>query len=231
MEDNTFLQGVSIIEEVTQKNFSDKQLEIYKMMLNDIDDKKFMEGIKKLLQERVYSNLPQVAEIRQYCLGTKEEELESKITKAGHDIKRAINGVGTHTSIVFDNPIIHLVIRDVGGWSTLGKMKLTELEKFITWELPKLYKIYAGEKNKNIPLVLSGRAYNFDNPKNQISYFGDKETIDKWQSGYVKKYYDSLDYKNVKYLEDLNVKTEGLISYNGNKKVNTDKLLESMVVK
>lgn len=231
MTDKTFLQGISIIEEVTQKSFTDKQLEIYKMMLNEIEDIKFLEGIKSMLKSRVYSSLPQVAEIMQYCLGTKEEDLTIEITKAGYDIKKAISQIGTHKSVVFDNYIIHLVVRDLGGWSSLGKMKVDELDKIIKWELPNLYKVYKGEKNKNIPLLLNGRSFSWENKDNQISYFGDKEKIDKWHNGYLKKYSEQLDHKNQKFLEDLKINTAGLIGYNQPRKINTDKLLEGMIVK
>lgn len=41
-------------------------------------------------------------------------------------VERAVQAVGTYTSVVFDDALIHVVIDDMGGWTQLGKKQVDE---------------------------------------------------------------------------------------------------------
>lgn len=183
MQEITFSQGIYFIETVTGKKFTEDQINIYKKLLSDIPDDNFTTGINNMLRERVFSNLPMPAEIRQYCLGLKEDELQVKINLARTHIQKALSEVGTYNDVVFDDPVIHLCINAIGGWISLGTKPLKEFEDWLKWELPKLYKGFSGRKNHNIPLVLEGKA---GKDFKTLAYIGNKEKALKWTNAYTR---------------------------------------------
>ena len=199
MREEIFWEGIGMIEIVTNKQFTDNQAKAYKLLLDDIPEDKFVNGINIMLRERVFSNLPMPADIRKYCLETREEDLEIRVFQARNKILKAISSVGTYTTVAFDDPIIHLIIRDFGGWIKLGMKDMEELENLLKWEFPKLYKAYAGRKNNDIPLMLEGRS-----DDKTVKYIGDKERALKWITVYQAKTEQLEDKKQVKgVIEDL----------------------------
>ena len=106
MREEIFWEGIGMIEIVTNKQFTDNQAKAYKLLLDDIPEDKFVNGINVMLRERVFSNLPMPADIRKYCLETREEDLEIRIFQARNKILKAISSVGTYTTVAFDDPII-----------------------------------------------------------------------------------------------------------------------------
>lgn len=196
MDNIIFLQGVNLIEIVTQKKFTEQQLKVYKMLLSDITNEQFITGIQELLKTRVYTNIPSPAEIREYALETRDGDLNIRSIEAAEKIKKAISSVGTHQAVTFDDPVIHLVIRSIGGWAKLGTLKIEEFESLMKWEFQKLYKAYSTRKNGEIPLMLEGR-----NCNDEVKLIGDKGKIKKWQKAYnnmienKKEDYKSLENK------------------------------------
>ncbi len=185
MDEKVFIQGINLIETAIQKEFSKEQIKLYKMLLNDVEDKQFVEGIVKLLKERVYTNIPAAAEIREYCLDLKENDFQFKIAEARNSIKKAISQYGTYRNVCFDDPVIHAIIKSMGGWTKVCACDIEEFNDYLKWELPKLYKTYATRKIE-IDLFLTGIGY--DNEKqNKIYYIGDKEKIDRWHVKYLEK--------------------------------------------
>ena len=182
MREDIFWEGIKTIEAVLGKEFTDDQSRIYSMLLNDIPEENFINGINTMLRERVYSNLPMPADIRKYCLETREEDLDIRVAIARNKIKKAINSVGTYTTVIFDDPIIHLVIRDFGGWIKFGMTSMEEFENLLKWDFPKLYKAYATRKNADIPLLLEGKA-----DKKVIKYIGNEEKAKRWILSYQQK--------------------------------------------
>lgn len=211
MLDSTFLQGVELIQIITGKELSEKQVQAYRILLDDIQDQDFVLGINNMLRERVYSNFPMPAEIREYCLGTRKEDLDLRVAKAVTKIKKAIGSAGMYTTVAFDDPIIHLVIRDFGGWTKLCEKNLDEFENLLKWDLPKLYKAYASRKNAEIPTMLEGKGAD-----KTITYIGDKAKAQKWilaynnkQLGYDNKGVESrVEFEMVKNVNHLLLETE-----------------------
>lgn len=182
MTDIKFTEGIVLIETITGKAFSEPQLNAYRTLLDDIPDGLFVQGINIMLRERVFSNLPMPAEIRKFCLGTREEDLSIRISQAKNKLVNALDSIGTYNTVVFDDPVIHLIIRDLGGWIKLGKMNRDDYEKFLTFEFPKLYKGYAVRKNTDIPIMLKGISED-----KTITYIGNKEKAEKWVLSYTEK--------------------------------------------
>lgn len=182
MREDIFWEGIKTIEAVLGKEFTDDQSRIYSMLLNDIPEENFINGINTMLRERVYSNLPMPADIRKYCLETREEDLDIRVAAARNKIKKAMNSIGTYVTVAFDDPIIHLVIRDFGGWIKLGMTDMEEFENLLKWDLPRLYKAYATRKNADIPLMLEGKA-----DDKTVKYIGNEEKARRWILSYQQK--------------------------------------------
>lgn len=182
MREDIFWEGIKTIEAVLGKEFTDDQSRIYSMLLNDIPEENFINGINTMLRERVYSNLPMPADIRKYCLETREEDLDIRVATARNKIKKAMNSIGTYVTVAFDDPIIHLVIRDFGGWIKLGMTDMEEFENLLKWDLPRLYKAYATRKNADIPLMLEGKA-----DDKTVKYIGNEEKVKRWILSYQQK--------------------------------------------
>lgn len=206
MDLRIFMEGVALIETIHQATkgmnaaaFTEAQLKLYKMLLDDIPDELFIQGINIMLRERPYTSLPSPAEIRKFCLGTREEDLNIRIAQAKNKLTGALDSVGTYNTVVFDDPIIHLVVRDLGGWIKLGKMDRDDYEKFMTFEFPKLYKGYATRKNTDIPVMLPGISED-----KTVNYIGDKEKAQKWILSYSEKM-NSLENKTIQKLMNINV--------------------------
>lgn len=223
MQDKVFIQGISLIETAIQKEFSEDQIKLYRMLLEDIEEQQFINGIIRLLKERVYTNIPAAAEIREYCLELKETDFDFKIAEARNKIKKAISGCGSYRNICFDDPIIHAIIKSFGGWVKMCSSDIDEFNDFLKWELPKLYKTYSNRKIE-VDLFLTGIGYSQDK-KVEITYIGDKNTIDRWHNKYISKKENLLDYNEYKKAEQLGIKG---VAVSEDDKFSVNKMIEDM---
>ena len=178
MEEKVFRQGIYLIETITGKAFGKNQVEIYRTLLEDIPESKFITGINNMLRERVFSNLPMPAEIREYSLGLKEDEMMVRINRAKLLLNKGISKAGIYNDVVFEDPVIHLCIDSIGGWINSSK----EVEDWLKWDFPKLYRSFSTRKQTTLSLVLEGKG---DKDLKEICYIGDKEKYLKWSSIYI----------------------------------------------
>ena len=182
MEEKVFRQGIYLIETITGKAFGKNQVEIYRTLLEDIPESKFITGINNMLRERVFSNLPMPAEIREYSLGLKEDEIMVRINKAKLLLEKGISKAGIYNDVVFEDPIIHLCIDSIGGWINFCKKSSKEVEDWLKWDFPKLYRSFSTRKQTTLSLVLEGKG---DKDLKEVCYIGDKEKYLKWSSVYI----------------------------------------------
>ena len=182
MEEKVFRQGVYLIETITGKAFGKNQVEIYRTLLEDIPESKFITGINNMLRERVFSNLPMPAEIREYSLGLKEDEMMVRINRAKLLLNKGISKAGIYNDVVFEDPTIHLCIDSIGGWINFCKKSSKEVEDWLKWDFPKLYRSFSTRKQMTLSLVLEGKG---DKDLKEVCYIGDKEKYLKWSSIYI----------------------------------------------
>lgn len=182
MEEKVFRQGIYLIETITGKAFGKNQVEIYRTLLEDIPESKFITGINNMLRERVFSNLPMPAEIREYSLGLKEDEMMVRINRAKLLLSKGISKAGIYNDVVFEDPIIHLCIDSIGGWINFCKKSSKEVEDWLKWDFPKLYRSFSTRKQTTLSLVLEGKG---DKDLKEVCYIGDKEKYLKWSSIYI----------------------------------------------
>ena len=160
MTKEEFAKGMAVMIGTLNKPATDRQMDAYYLLLKDIESPVFLQGIIRLMQERVYSNLPAPAEIREYCLGNKQEDLIAKAAIAKDKLLKGLQTVGTYQTVVFDDPVLHLIVRDLGGWVKLGSMQMTELEDYLKFKFEKLYIAFSKRKDNTIPVKLIGISRN-----------------------------------------------------------------------
>lgn len=182
MEEKVFRQGIYLIETITGKAFGKNQVEIYRTLLEDIPESKFITGINNMLRERVFSNLPMPAEIREYSLGLKENEMMVRINRAKLLLNKGISKAGIYNDVVFEDPIIHLCVDSIGGWINFCKKSSKEVEDWLKWDFPKLYRSFSTRKQTTLSVVLEGKG---DKDLKEVFYIGDKEKYLKWSSIYI----------------------------------------------
>ena len=182
MEEKVFRQGIYLIETITGKAFGKNQVEIYRTLLEDIPESKFITGINNMLRERVFSNLPMPAEIREYSLGLKEDEMMVRINRAKLLLNKGISKAGIYNDVVFEDPVIHLCIDSIGGWINFCKKSSKEVEDWLKWDFPKLYRSFSTRKQTTLSLVLEGKG---DKDLKEVCYIGNKEKYLKWSSVYI----------------------------------------------
>ena len=203
MTNKEFLQGTNLITMITGKEWKIEQINIYYKLCCDIEINDFMKGLERMFKERVYTNLPSPAEIREYCLGTKT----SKHILASDKLRKAITSFGGYSTIVFDDPILHVVIeKRFQSWIKFCNLTTDELNNFLNFEFEECYKAYSAQKHTDIKTVLLGR----HDAKNEgaegwelgmyTRYIGDAEKAKQWVLQYEEKVVKNQVTNNIKEL-------------------------------
>jgi hypothetical protein len=78
---------------------------------------------------------PKPADIVKMLQGTTQDSALSAWAK----VDKAVRTVGTYQSVVFDDPLIHVVLHDMGGWIALGQ-KTEEEWPFVAREFESRYR-------------------------------------------------------------------------------------------
>ena len=121
---------------------SKEKINIYYLALSNLTVDQLNSAFISMVRNRVYKNFPQVAEIIQYATHTTESEIDDRIVLAKQMLKNTIIRYGSYGSVEFIDKGIHAVIDALDGWQNLCTMSSDELEKFLTFEFPKIYKAY-----------------------------------------------------------------------------------------
>jgi hypothetical protein len=66
--------------------------------------------------------MPKIADVAKYLKGRTVDQASQAWSK----VDKAIRIVGTYQDVVFDDPIIHRVIEDMGGWISFGNKREDE---------------------------------------------------------------------------------------------------------
>lgn len=67
----------------------------------------------------------------------------------------AMGSVGAYSDIVFDDPVIHAVVDDLGGWPKMCRTELSELS-YLQHRFTESYRAYAGRGQFDYPRALMG---------------------------------------------------------------------------
>lgn len=98
--------------------------------------------------------LPKPADVVRMLLGSTQDSALVAWVK----VDRAVRQVGTYQSVVFDDPLIHRVLHDMGGWQGLGR-KTDDEWPFVAKEFENRYRGYRTRSERpEYPPVLIGIA-------------------------------------------------------------------------
>ena len=111
--------------------------------------------------------LPKPADVVRFLEGSSRTQSLQAWTK----VVEAIRHYGGYTSVAFDDPLIHAVIRDRGGWPTLCEVTVQELP-FCAKDFQARFEGYVGRPPGQYPPVLAGR---LTNPTDIPVFIGDAE--------------------------------------------------------
>ena len=167
-----------IVDYYGSSKLTKEKQELYYLALKDLSKEEFLNGFIRMIRDREYTNFPSIAEIRKYGLWLKEEDVEVRIHIAKEKLKQAIKVFGAYQSVAFDDPNIHAVIDSLGGWVKVCMMKEEELEKFITFEFRKIYKVYL-RSSYNINSRYTG-LHDKENNNESLIVIGNKNQYLEW---------------------------------------------------
>ena len=167
-----------IVDYYGNSKLTKEKQELYYLALKDLSKEEFLNGFIRMIRDREYTNFPSIAEIRKYGLWLKEEDVEVRIHIAKEKLKQAIKVFGAYQSVAFDDPNIHAVIDSLGGWVKVCMMKEEELEKFITFEFRKIYKVYL-RSSYNINSRYTG-LHDKENNNESLIVIGNKNQYLEW---------------------------------------------------
>ena len=89
--------------------------------------------------------MPKVADIIRMLQGSTQDSALIAWSK----VDKAVRSVGTQVTVVFDDPIIHRVLQDMGGWLALGTKQETEWP-FVAKEFENRYRGYKAKNEKEL---------------------------------------------------------------------------------
>lgn len=148
-----FLEWLTLLAESFNRKVSSLLLETYWQCLKVYPFAQVKQAILNTLQnpDRQKWGMPTPADLIVLIQG----DSHSHALNAWGQVVMAIRTVGRYDSVVFDNPIIHCVIRDMGGWVYLCQQPEKELP-FLRHEFEKRYRDYQAKPLTSYPRSLKG---------------------------------------------------------------------------
>ncbi len=150
-----FSEIMTGLSEIYGKDMSSFMLDIYFQALNDFDivsvERAFSAHVRNPDNGQFF---PKPADIVKLISGTSRDAGYVAWTK----VDKTVRMVGSWQSVVFDDPIIHSVISDMGGWILLGEK--TEKEwVFVSKEFMERYQAHKSKQDStgNYPQKLIGK--------------------------------------------------------------------------
>ena len=163
------------VGEVYSKPFTPTAIDMYWSVLKAFKYEEVDQAVRLHLENPdVGRFLPKPADIIMAIEGSPQNQALRAWTKAISTSQR----IGVYASVAFDDPLIHAVVYDMGGWRVICAIKDEELP-FIKREFQERYRGYVSKKPLRHPKYLTGiiehqnsiGGYNYDPP----ILIGDKE--------------------------------------------------------
>lgn len=131
----TILTGIA---EYYGKPLSDGVIELYWQGLRQFD----LVAVERALWDHTQNPdsgqfMPKIADVVRALQGRTADQAQQAWTK----VDQAVRRVGTYADVVFDDPLIHRVLADMGGWIAMGEKKEDEWP-FVQREFENRYRGY-----------------------------------------------------------------------------------------
>lgn len=191
------------LEILLNKKYSEEQKFIYYEVLKDISDKELMEATIKLIRNHSFATLPLPNDFIKN-MEPKENKVKKKYIEIKDQIKKLIN---KHGLVIYEDPLIHVVVNKLGGLERLRMMESYYFEKLMNEELENIVSLYYDNYNPEDIKVPLGRS-EYLGEELIISFVGNKEKINKWLNYYSSKMQvkESLGLKRAKMMLESEVK-------------------------
>lgn len=150
-----FRDGISGVYGFYGKEVSGFALDVWWNALKGFDLAAIRDAFNRhLVNPDAGQYLPKPADIMRMLGGSTQDAA----LRAWAKVDRAVRQVGTYADVVFDDPLIHRVLHDMGGWIGLG-MKTEDEWPFVAREFENRYRGYRMRSEKpEHPRVLIGLA-------------------------------------------------------------------------
>lgn len=144
-EDHTeFCETMSMVAEQYGKTFSGGLSQLYWEGLKEFDWLAVREAISRHLKNTDSGMfMPKIADIRKMLVGSTQDSA----LRAWSKIDKAIRMVGPYETVVFDDPLIHRALHDMGGWIALST-KTEDEWPFVAREFENRYRGFASRNEK-----------------------------------------------------------------------------------
>jgi hypothetical protein len=147
-----FLTVLTGIADYYGKELSNGVIGLYWQGLRQYD----IEAVERALWEHTQNPdsgqfMPKIADVTRILQGRTQDQAQVAWTK----VDKAVRTVGTYQDVAFDDPVIHRVLTDMGGWIALGQKKEDEWP-FIAKEFETRYRGYKmrGEMPEYPPVLI-----------------------------------------------------------------------------
>ena len=150
-----FSRVLNSVSALYRVELSPDVVELWWAVLADYD----LAGIKQALTKHLRNPdtgqyMPKPADAIKFMSGTTQDAALLAWAK----VHRAVRQVSSYSDVVFDDPIIHAVLQDMGGWIRLCEMLETDVP-FRAKEFDNRYRAYARHQERpNCLPILTGRA-------------------------------------------------------------------------
>jgi len=184
-----FSQVLQDTFEVYDKQISSGKLRIYYETLKRYEIGDIKNAITAHLNNPESGQfVPKPADIVKYIDGG----TETRSLEAWTKVHKSISAVGHYQSVVFDDPIIHAVIQEMGGWCKICEV-LTKDVPFLAREFQKRYQGFSIKGGvREFPRMLVG----FSDAHNIREGFGVQEPVLIGDSESATKVYELGSYKS-----------------------------------
>lgn len=154
-----FKVAVTAISELYSRNLSEAALLMWWKALERFDIEQVEDALNQAIQNPDNGQfMPKPADLIRVLEGTRTDRALIAWGKALDAMQR----VGAYQSVVFDDPVIHAVIEDLGGWIKVCRGELGDLG-FVEHRFCESYRAYAGRPvPTDYPAMLVG-AHELDN--------------------------------------------------------------------
>lgn len=135
---DSFVDILQVVGEQYGKKLSDGVIALYWQGLQDIE----FAGVKDALGKHLRNPdtgqfMPKIADIRRMLEGSTQDAALMAWAK----VDKAVREVGPYVDVVFDDPLIHRVLHEIGGWIALG-IKTQDEWPFVAREFENRYRAY-----------------------------------------------------------------------------------------
>jgi len=138
----SFTEIMQAVSEQYGKTMTDNLLSLYWQGLQDFDLPAVRDALGRHLRNTDTGQfMPKIADIIRMLKGTSQDAAFSAWSK----VDKAVRQIGPYESVVFDDPLIHRVLHDMGGWMGLCE-KTDDDWPFVAKEFETRYR---GFKSRN----------------------------------------------------------------------------------